>query len=182
MLRVDAALNFYDDRKSSYQYEYLSIWLTFREAGLADDIAVIYIVHDDTELHWVIDRDSWSRISDDSSEILLPRLRMNDFSALGRGHYRVVAQSFNGDESSRDFFISPRFRLESHSSPRLASESFETSFLLNYMFGVDDNHYPYGVQNFNNNVPLTGELRNLYNFIYLYTPLERDGGYVAGPY
>lgn len=105
--QIYVQLNVFDDREKETVYESLSLWVHPQDEDGIEDIEYLYIIHDDQELVWVLESETWDmeqRPGENwigSNEVIMP-----DLSPLPRGEYRVIVADAAGERDERRAYLS----------------------------------------------------------------------------
>ncbi len=103
------------------------------EDGIAD-INSVYLINDDAELFWMLDKESWNiKVLGGNNWIGTNSVRMNDGTAIPPGTYRIIAIDKAGERDTREFNISGEMLVFSRerSFPELSINS-EVSVISEY--------------------------------------------------
>ncbi len=95
-----------EDHDQGLIYERLSLFVQVYDADGFDELQYLYLIHDEQELFWELQAESWLA-GDDSEQrwIGSNALCMPDFSSLPRGIYRVLIQDLGGDAAESEFAV-----------------------------------------------------------------------------
>jgi hypothetical protein len=114
-------LRYVDDRALNRQYEQLELFVLAGDADGFEDLAELYVAHEESELSWQLDSSEWSTVSVGeerwlgSTGFTGPRR-----TALPRGSYRVIVEDLAGERAETTLTVSaPRFDSSSHRGPTL---------------------------------------------------------------
>jgi hypothetical protein len=105
--QIYVQLNIFDDRDKGAVYESLSLWIHPQDEDGIEDIEYLYLIHDDQELVWVLESETWDMKQQPgetwigSNDVLMP-----DLSPLPRGEYRVIVVDAAGERDERRAYIS----------------------------------------------------------------------------
>jgi len=100
-------LNFIQKAENTSYYMELSVFTMVDDEDGVSDIDKIYIINDESELFWILDSNSWKmKIISSGNWIGSNSIRMNDYSNLPTGTYRVLVIDKAGERDSRIFYIS----------------------------------------------------------------------------
>ena len=104
---VQTQLRFVDDRTLERSYEQLAFFVRASDTDGFEDIAGLYLAHDEAELHWDFDERSWVEVNADggrwigSDGIVAP-----GYGELPRGTYRVIVTDQAGEQAEETFSLS----------------------------------------------------------------------------
>ncbi len=88
-------------------HQELSVFTLIEDEDGIADIDFIYLIHDESELFWQLDTDIWTqKVLGGKNWIGSKSIRMNDFSNLPAGKYRLVVIDKAGERDTRSFSIS----------------------------------------------------------------------------
>ncbi len=77
--------------------EYLSISLLADDQDSFGEIQQLYVIHDESELFWLISKEEWYLESRDENDyIIAHELHRQDFAPLPRGIYRILLLDYSG--------------------------------------------------------------------------------------
>jgi len=100
-------INLIQKAEESSSYAELSIFILVNDEDGISDIDKIYIINDEAELFWVLDSNSWKmKVISGENWLGSNSIRMNDYSNLPTGTYRVLVIDKAGERDSRIFYIS----------------------------------------------------------------------------
>ncbi len=99
-------INYKQAAEGSSVYTSLSIFILTADKDGIEDVDSVYLINDDAELFWKLDRESWTiKLLEGNNWIGSNSLQMNDGSSLPSGLYRVVVIDKAGERDSREFNI-----------------------------------------------------------------------------
>lgn len=103
ILQDHADVYLFRDRTLDTTYERLAFFVSARDDDGFDDIETLYLVHDDSRLHWAVDADGWQR-EEREEETWIGRndIQMADYSSLPRGVYRILLLDAAGERDERE--------------------------------------------------------------------------------
>ncbi|TVQ37162.1 MAG: hypothetical protein EA384_12940 [Spirochaetaceae bacterium] len=121
LVGVELSLEYVDNFDLDRRYEQLTLYALVRDQDGFADIRELYLIHDEAELYWHFDPDSWThRRLAGENWIGFDGLTMGDWSALPRGRYRVVVIDASGEQDERAVAIdAPPFSAVEHQLPQL---------------------------------------------------------------
>jgi hypothetical protein len=100
-------------------YESLSVFGDVKDSNGPDDIVELWIIQDDDRLAWKLTDATWTKRTEGGDTwIGAADIVRNDYAALTRGEYRVMAIDAAGDRTERSFRIEGRF--PDHGPPSIA--------------------------------------------------------------
>jgi len=111
-------INFIQKAEESSSYIELSVFSLVNDEDGVADIDKIYVINDKAELFWVLDNNNWTmKVISGGNWLGSNGLRMNDYSSLPSGSYKVLVIDKAGERDSRNFYISTKMlELESGKS------------------------------------------------------------------
>jgi hypothetical protein len=120
ILFVDRSLNIVEDGSNENGRESLRVFVAVRDPDGPQDIERISVAHEESELVWYLDPESWSTLSYGGDEWYgHPRLQHPQGEALPRGRFSVIAQDRAGGASETEFFLTSPISAEAPSFPEL---------------------------------------------------------------
>lgn len=107
VLQDHGSIYLYQDRDLDRAYERLTFFVSARDEDGFEDIDTLYLIHDESRLHWTIDADRWQE-DEREEETWIGRndIQMADYSPLPRGRYRVLLVDAAGERDEREMRIS----------------------------------------------------------------------------
>ena len=102
ILRVFWQLNMVQDLEQNLSYQSLSIFVKPDDPDGFEDIEDLYLIHDEQELFWRLDVDSWAQSGTDQ-EIWIGSnsLKMPDGASFPAGEYRILLRDVGGDSAEQ---------------------------------------------------------------------------------
>ncbi|MBN2444785.1 MAG: hypothetical protein JXJ04_25740 [Spirochaetales bacterium] len=99
-------INIIDDVETKRTYEKLSLFVSVHDDDGIEDIEKIYLLHDEEELFWEINSQVWNN-SDLQGETWIGSngIRMNDYSDIPEGEYRILLQDISGEYDEKTFLL-----------------------------------------------------------------------------
>lgn len=125
ILQSEVRLEYVDNFDLDVAYEQLSVFVLVRDEDGFGDIRTLYLIHDQAELYWQLDSDTWThrRISGENW-IGFAGVTMADWSAMPRGRYRLVVMDAAGESDEREVAIdAPPLESVRARTPRLDSRT-----------------------------------------------------------
>lgn len=124
ILFADAQMFLFNDLSTGSVHESLRLYVAVNDGDGVDDLGLLSIVHDETELFWQAGPEDWVTVDQDGdSWIGLPDLRMPSGSVFPRGRYRVLLEDKARQEAEGSFGITaPPVDPETAEFPRLAED------------------------------------------------------------
>jgi hypothetical protein len=118
-------LNLFVDRERDRVVQKLSIHVIPDDPDGLEDLAALYLIHDEAELFWELDSDSWqNREAQGSVWIGSNGFTMPDGSDFPAGEYRVLIVDLSGESAEETFFLEdPGIDAESLAFPRAKVEN-----------------------------------------------------------
>lgn len=106
LVRIDARLEHVHDLDRDLWYEQIVLFALVRDQDGFGDIEQLYLLHDDEQLYWRLDGESWidQRLSGEDW-IGTAGLVMASGLPLPRGSYRVVVLDAGGQQDERRIWI-----------------------------------------------------------------------------
>lgn len=107
ILRVFHQINYIQDRSSGETYQALSLFVIPHDPDGFEDLDVIYLIHDESELFWTMDSGGWQRVpSGGDNWIGRAVIRMPSGGPMPSGRYRVLLKDLSGDRAEQELYIS----------------------------------------------------------------------------
>ncbi len=186
-------INFIQKAEGGSHYMKLSVFTMINDEDGITDIDKIYIITDEAELFWVLDSTSWSmKVISGSNWLGSNNIRMNNYSNLPAGTYRVLVIDKAGERDSRNFYISPAMvkSIKNNIFPKLYindSIQLESKFQDNTLWVYDNamkiiKKYKMDNGKINRSI-ISSDTSNkaAWISIYSYDP-ESGTGLIKGPY
>ncbi|RKX87681.1 MAG: hypothetical protein DRP58_02260 [Spirochaetes bacterium] len=105
-------LNFSKSPVESQVYQNLSVFLLIDDADGLSDIDFIYIIHDESELFWILSPETWvEKVISGKNWIGSNNISMNDKSDLPSGKYRILVLDKAGERDSQQINISKKITI-----------------------------------------------------------------------
>ena len=100
--RVFWQLNIVEDREQDITYQSLSVFLKPNDPDGFDDIEDLHLIHDEQELFWRLDGESWAQ-SGSEGDIWIGSnaLKMPDGASFPAGEYRILLRDIGGDSAEQ---------------------------------------------------------------------------------
>jgi hypothetical protein len=107
-MQVFWQLNLVSDREQNLTYQSLSLFVKPKDPDGFEDIEELYIINDDQELSWQLDRETWAQ-SGAEEEIWIGSnsLKMPDGASFPAGEYRILLRDVGGDSAEQSFRLRP---------------------------------------------------------------------------
>jgi hypothetical protein len=98
IVAVEARLEYVHDISRDLRYEQLTVFALVRDEDGFGDIDVLYLLHDESELYWRFDAQSWTHQRRSTEDwIGFSGISTADGSDLPRGLYRLVILDASGE-------------------------------------------------------------------------------------
>ncbi len=125
ILQTEVHLEYVDNLDLEVTYEQLSAFVLVRDEDGFGDIRTLYLIHDQAELYWRLDSDSWThRRSSGEDWVGFSGITMADWSAMPRGRYRLVVMDAAGEIDERAVSIdAPALEAVRNHMPRFDARS-----------------------------------------------------------
>jgi hypothetical protein len=100
-------INLFKDRESGNIYQKLSVFIIPYDGDGLEDLSILYIIHDESELFWALTSEQWENGEDKGNKwigtnsIIMPELK--DFP---KGEYRLVLEDLSGESIEKSIYIS----------------------------------------------------------------------------
>ncbi len=100
-------INLFKDRESGNIYQKLSVFIIPYDGDGLEDLSILYIIHDESELFWALTSEQWENGEDKGNKwigtnsIIMPELK--DFP---KGGYRLVLEDLSGESIEKSIYIS----------------------------------------------------------------------------
>jgi hypothetical protein len=105
--------NLVDDREQDLLYYALSVFVQASDADGSEDLEEVYIIHDDEELFWRLDRETWlTRTQGDTSWVGSNSISLPEGRMLPGGEYRVLVTDAGGDSAETSFILKTQNMIE----------------------------------------------------------------------
>jgi hypothetical protein len=96
--RVFGRIIYVNDVKTGERSETLGVFLVASDPEGLEDLSAFYVIDDDAELFWKVDRSAWiTSVAEGETWIGVSSLLMPSAAPFPAGSYRVVLQSVGGD-------------------------------------------------------------------------------------
>jgi len=106
ILFAEAELFLVEDRETGIIAESLRLYVAVDDGDGIEDLSVLSIVHDESDLYWQASAEDWVGVDQDGdSWIGLPDLRPVSGENLPRGRYRVILEDGSLQETEGSFSI-----------------------------------------------------------------------------
>ena len=106
IVSVEARLEHVHDFSIDRRYEQLTVFALVRDEDGFADIDAFYLLHDDSELFWRLDQDSWTHERRSGEDwIGFAGISMADGSELPRGLYRLAILDASGESDERRVLV-----------------------------------------------------------------------------
>ncbi len=106
ILFADAQLFLVEDRGTGVVGERLRLYVAVNDGDGIEDLSVLYVVHDESELYWQASAEEWVVVDQDGdSWIGLPDLRPASGETFPRGRYRLILEDGSLQEAEGTFGI-----------------------------------------------------------------------------
>ncbi|MCK5196885.1 MAG: hypothetical protein KAR21_00955 [Spirochaetales bacterium] len=100
-------VNFLRSPLESLEHQELSVFMLIEDEDGIEDIESIYLIHDESELFWKLNQNSWKqKVLGGKNWIGSNSIRMSDSSNLPAGNYRLVVIDRAGERDTREFNLS----------------------------------------------------------------------------
>ncbi len=186
-------INFIQKEEESSSYVELSVFTMVSDEDGITDIDKIYIINDEAELFWVLDSSNWKmKVNSNGNWLGSNSIRMNDYSNLPTGTYRVLVIDKAGERDSRKFYISTKMlnSIKSNSFPKILiddSIQVDSKFQDNTLWVYDESMEilkKYEIESGEINASLINtDTSNKARWISIYSFDSESGtGLVKGPY
>jgi len=186
-------INFIQKGEESSSYMELSVFTMVNDEDGISDIDKIYIINDEAELFWVLDSNSWEmKVISSGTWLGSNSIRMNDYSNLPSGTYRVLVIDKAGERDSRIFYISTEMldSIESNLFPKILIDNtiqLESKFQDNTLWVYDDSMNIIQKYKINNGIInksiINSDTSNKARWISIYAFDSESGtGLIKGPY
>jgi hypothetical protein len=186
-------LNYFYDRALNRVVQKLSIHMIPEDPDGLEDLAAMYLIHDEAELFWELDKDSWlNREAQGSVWVGSNGFTMPDGSNFPPGEYRVLIVDLSGESAEESFFLDdPGIDAASLSFPRAAVEGdlieIASSYQSNELWVYDPQFrlsIPVGprgltVRSLRSRIPDLAE--TFFFYVYAFDGAKQIG-VVSGPY
>jgi len=186
-------INFIQKAEESSSYVELSVFALLNDEDGIADIDKIYVINDKAELFWVLDNNNWTmKVISGGNWLGSNNLRMNDYSSLPSGSYKMLVIDKAGERDSRIFYISTKMlELElSNLFPKIAVNDtieLESKFQDNTLWVYNDSmdiikKYKINNGKINKSI-INNDTSNKASWISIYAfDLESGTGLIKGPY
>ena len=106
IVSIEVSLEYVDDLDLNRRYEQLTLFALVRDEDGFGDISEFYLIHDEAELYWRFDAQSWThrRVAGENW-VGFSGLSMADWGELPRGQYRTVVIDRAGEHDERTVSI-----------------------------------------------------------------------------
>ncbi len=127
ILFADAELFLVEDRETGTVGESLRLYVAVKDGDGIEDLSVLFVVHDESELYWQASAEEWVVVDQDGdSWIGLPDLRPVSGDLFPRGRYRLILEDGALQETEGSFGITaPPLDAESVVFPSLITDGSE---------------------------------------------------------
>ncbi|MBU8914223.1 MAG: hypothetical protein KOO61_09385 [Spirochaetales bacterium] len=106
ILYADAELFLVEDRETGTVGESLRLYVAVNDGDGIEDLSVLSIVHDESELYWQASAEEWVVVDQDGdSWIGMPDLRPVSGDVFPRGRYRLILEDESLQEAEGSFGI-----------------------------------------------------------------------------
>ncbi|HUX21072.1 MAG TPA: hypothetical protein VMW69_07510 [Spirochaetia bacterium] len=100
-------LNLVRNPATDRSHESLSLFLHVTDDNGLNDLDLIYLINDATELYWRLQPSNWQVLDENGEQwVGSNSIEMPDLSALPRGGYRVLLSNLAGERVTDDIFVS----------------------------------------------------------------------------
>lgn len=185
-------INLFKDRESGHIYQKLSVFIIPFDGDGMDDLSILYIIHDETELFWALTSEEWENGEDKGNKwigtnsIIMPELK--DFP---KGEYRLVLEDLSGESIEKSIYISyPEVDKNNYNFPSPYTD--ENKIFINSEYQgpriwiYDSNNYlstfiveASGINK--DNISSSLNETDIHYYIYLYDT-DINIGIITGPY
>ncbi len=127
ILFAEAELFLVEDREAGTVGESLRLYVAVKDGDGIEDLSVLSVVHDETELYWQASAEEWVVVDQDGdSWIGLPDLRPVSGDVFPRGRYRLILEDGALQETEGSFGITaPPLEAETVVFPSLVTDGSE---------------------------------------------------------
>lgn len=88
------------------RYEELSLFLHVIDPDGIEDIESVYLIHDDSELFWKLEKQNWETYNNQDEQWLGSNaIVLNDYADFPRGTYRIIVIDATGERDKTEIFI-----------------------------------------------------------------------------
>ncbi len=99
-------LNLVDDREQDLLFYALSVFVQASDSDGVEDLEEIYIIHDDEELFWRLDRETWlTRAEGDVTWVGTNSISLPAGRTLPGGEYRILLTDAGGESAETSFIL-----------------------------------------------------------------------------
>jgi hypothetical protein len=99
-------LNLVDDREQDLLFYALSVFVQASDSDGSEDLEEIYIIHDDEELFWRLDRETWlTREEGDVTWVGTNSISLPAGRTLPGGEYRILLTDAGGESAETSFIL-----------------------------------------------------------------------------
>jgi len=106
ILFADAQLFLVNDRDTGEVHESLRLFIAVNDDDGVEDLSVVFVVHDESELYWQASAEEWVTLEQDrDSWIGLPDLRPVAGRSFPRGRYRLILEDRSLQEVEGSFGV-----------------------------------------------------------------------------
>jgi hypothetical protein len=140
---INWQVSLFKDLEAGRTYTRLSLFLNATDNDGFEDLESFSLISDKEELFWKVDSQSWVRVSmGDRVWIGTNSIRMQDFSDIPQGDYRIMLMDFSGESDERAFQLQydevplkkSQFPKPSYSQNMVKVKGDPRSYLL-FLFG-----------------------------------------------
>jgi hypothetical protein len=104
ILRTFWQLNLVEDLEQDLTYQSLSLFVKPTDPDGFEDIEDMYLINDEQELFWRLDRESWAQSgTEEDVWIGSNSLKMPDGASFPTGEYRILLRDVGGDSAEQGF-------------------------------------------------------------------------------
>ena len=104
--RISSQLLWVDDLLLGRKHESLSLHVVANDEDGFEDIELLHLISDETELYWTLDTESWTLTEAEQEQwIGSNRITMADLAPLPRGDYRLLLADLGGDMDEEIFTL-----------------------------------------------------------------------------
>ena len=127
ILFAEAELFLVEDRETGTVGESLRLYVAVKDGDGIEDLSVLFVVHDESELYWQASAEEWVVVDQDGdSWIGLPDLRPVSGDLFPRGRYRLILEDGALQETEGSFGITaPPLEAETVVFPSLVTDGSE---------------------------------------------------------
>jgi hypothetical protein len=195
IVRISWKVILFNNRETTYGYQKLSLFVQITDEDGVKDIGSLYLINDDKELFWGVDKESWQMITKGSETwIGTNAITMPGGEPFPTGKYRVYLEDLSGQSDETSIYINNDNVATSQTTTPESYTTGDTIYVRgsydNYELWVYDksNHFiaafPVDEQGIKTEVIANRqpELNNAFTY-YVYCPAKNNAfGILTGPY